>query len=399
MIKNVASIGLSLAICLLFCEIAMRIFGIAYPTFYRPDPVLGFALRPGAKGWYRKEGEGYVEVNAAGYRGIEVPPQKSAQDYRVAVLGDSFALGLEVMNAQTFAARTEKALSTCAGLEERRVSVLNFGAAGYGTAQELLLYRDKVRAYKPDVVVLAFFSGNDVRNNSRLLQADPMRPYFTLDDNALVLDDAFLTSAAYQRRTHVPLSLFYDLVNHVRLFQLVNEARQAIRYALQNAQQARQATEGETPPQQALAEAGLDLLALTSPRDKNWRDAWDVTDALVQTLAQDVRADGAQFIAMTISNAIQVSPDAAKRQAVIAALGAQDLRYADARIQALGRAHGFPVIDLAMLMQPVVAETGTYFHGFKNTAMGTGHYNADGHAFAGQALADTLCAQLTAPTP
>ncbi|HVT18767.1 MAG TPA: hypothetical protein VHQ90_21610 [Thermoanaerobaculia bacterium] len=52
--------------------------------------------------------------------------------------------------------------------------------AGYGTAQELLTLRHEVWRYAPDLVLLAFYTGNDVRNNERRLEQDPSRPYFIL---------------------------------------------------------------------------------------------------------------------------------------------------------------------------------------------------------------------------
>jgi len=42
--------------------------------------------------------------------------------------------------------------------------------SSYGTAQELLNYRYYGSKYSPDMVMLAFFAGNDVRNNSKALE-------------------------------------------------------------------------------------------------------------------------------------------------------------------------------------------------------------------------------------
>ena len=40
------------------------------------------------------------------------------------------------------------------------------GVSGYGTPSQFLYYLDKGRALQPDVVLLAFYPGNDVLNNS-----------------------------------------------------------------------------------------------------------------------------------------------------------------------------------------------------------------------------------------
>ena len=43
----------STAIALLVGEIALRIAGVSHPNFYRPDPVRGWGLLPGASGrWH-----------------------------------------------------------------------------------------------------------------------------------------------------------------------------------------------------------------------------------------------------------------------------------------------------------------------------------------------------------
>src|SRR6185295_4065220 len=47
---------------------------------------------------------------------------------------------------------------------ERRlgVTVQNYGTAGFGPQQELLVLKDYVAAHRPARVVLAFFAGNDI---------------------------------------------------------------------------------------------------------------------------------------------------------------------------------------------------------------------------------------------
>src|SRR5438445_13415775 len=70
--------------------------------------------------------------------------------------------------------------------------IINFGVSGYGTAQELQILRHRVWAYSPDMILLAFLTGNDIRNNSRALERDDRIPYFVHQGKDLVLDDRFL---------------------------------------------------------------------------------------------------------------------------------------------------------------------------------------------------------------
>src|SRR5258708_964886 len=134
---------------LLLGEAALRLAGISYPNFYRPDPDRGWALRPGAEGWWRQEGLAYVRVSSAGLRDVEHPIPKPAGRLRIAVLGDSCAEALQVPVGQTFWKLLERRLPGCPAVAGRAVEALDFGVAGYGTAQELLTLRRGVGRSRP----------------------------------------------------------------------------------------------------------------------------------------------------------------------------------------------------------------------------------------------------------
>ena len=84
---------------------------------------------------------------------------------------------------QTFCAALERALEDSLRPIGKRVEVLNFGVSGYGTAQELLMLRHYAWSYEPDAVILAFFRGNDPRNNSAELEPYKVRPFFRLENS------------------------------------------------------------------------------------------------------------------------------------------------------------------------------------------------------------------------
>jgi hypothetical protein len=71
-------------------------------------------------------------------------------------------------------------------------------------------------------------------------------------------------------------------------------------------------------------------------------------------------------------------------------LGVHDLFYPDLRIKALGDREGFPVLNLAPLLQAYAEQHKVFLHGF-GTNMGSGHWNAEGHRLAGEAIAHKLC--------
>ena len=190
----------------------------------------------------------------------------------MALLGDSYTEALQVPLEQTFGAVLERSLSECPPLVGRPIEVLNFGVSGYGTTQELLAYVDRARAFDPDVVLLAFLPGNDVRDNSKALSPSRMRPFYVLDGDQLELDDSFLDSESYAWRTSLLWKLGRRLIDDSRLMQLLNQAKNKRTAARE--QRELQATSRR----QGLGELGLDDFVLREPTTAEQREAWEITE-------------------------------------------------------------------------------------------------------------------------
>lgn len=141
---------------------------------FRLDPQLIFSLRPGA---IRTRLLGYsverVSVNSLGLRDDEVSNGDWAPGRRIIVLGDSYAFGYGVGQAQAFPNVLESLLRESGAV----VDVWNAGVPAYGTDQELVLYRDRLQAVPHDVVVLSVYE-NDVFDNI-------WHPLFSLEDGQL----------------------------------------------------------------------------------------------------------------------------------------------------------------------------------------------------------------------
>jgi hypothetical protein len=376
-------------LALLLGEAVLRVAGVSYPNFYAPDESRGWALRPGAAGWWRKEGLAWVQVSSAGLRDVEHPVAKPPGRLRIAVLGDSCVEALQVPVEQTFWKLLERQVAACPAARGRGVEVLDFGVAGYGTAQELLTLRRQVWAFQPDVVLLAFYPGNDVRNNLRALEQDPLRPYFTLDSAGnLKLDDAFRSAAGYRLRQSPAGRLLYAVYDHSRLLQLAKEGKTVVDGWIGMAR-ARGKEQGEV-----LQELGLDNAVYSPPADPDWRDAWQVTAAMVSAMRDETAAHHARFGLLILTTGIQVHPDPKARAAFAQRLGQPDLLYPNRRLAAYASQQGIAVLDLAPPLQRQATERHEYLHGFPNTPRGEGHWNARGHAAAAAQIAPWLCQNL-----
>ncbi len=89
-----------------------------------------------------------LHTDAAGFRNRSI-----AERVEVAALGDSFTDAMTMAAEAAWAAQLEQALG---------VPVRNYGTAGFGPQQELLVLKDFVVPRRPRTVVLAFFAGNDI---------------------------------------------------------------------------------------------------------------------------------------------------------------------------------------------------------------------------------------------
>ena len=361
-LANLGAMSAGLVVSFLLAEGALRIAGVRYPAFYIADRDRGFALRPGAEGVWSREGRGMVRINQAGFRGADLPAVPEPGVLRIAVLGDSFTEALQVDEQDTFVKRLEAALSEDRSCGLRRnfsgaVEVLNFGVGAYGTGQELLTWRHLAKRYRPDLVILAVYPGNDFTDNEPIPRND--RPVFVLDANdQLQIDQGFRDTTAFRWRLSLPGRLIDGLMNDSRLLQLLNEAKNRL---------ASRPSSGSVVP------------AATGATDR----AWQLTDRLIGTLASEVSADGARFAVISTSAPEQVWPNVQERP--------KQPFIKEQRLAALLKQRSIPFLPLAPALQRQADRHRLVLHGFQGQAPGHGHWNAIGHGLAATAIMPWLC--------
>jgi hypothetical protein len=384
-VKDALLLFASLVVSLFLAEAGLRIAAFSYPSFHQHDVLTGSALRPGAEGWYREEGEAYVRINRSGMRDDrQAVLEKADSVYRIAVLGDSYVEALQVDVSKTFWRLLEDKLNICRFAGDKNVVVLNFGVSGYSTAQELLALKHRVKPYHPDLVLLAFLSGNDVRDNSKLLAQSPdMRPFFRLAGAELIEDMSFRESLRFRLEASLLSRGFKRAADYSRVVQLLNKAMKVVARPLL------------APRTDAAAreEIGLDDRVYLSRPSEVWEDAWRVTEALVKAIREEANQQGARFLLVTLSNPGQVPPDTKVMQRHAAWLGETDLFYPERRLRAFVNKEAFDAVFLAEPFARHAAEHKVYLHGFPNTQLGGGHWNESGHALAADLIAQHLCAQ------
>ena len=281
------------------------------------DPDLGWRGRPNTEGLYVLKADGVrtpFRYNNLGYRDEDVLPKRNGQK-RILILGDSFVENLEVEYEHVFHEIMESQLQQ----EDDRFEAVALGSQGYSNSQELLAFRRYHELIDAEVVLTAFYTGNDFEDNER-------RTFAYLDDQgSLVFPEnkpsaLKLRTEAFKRWIYESSYLVYWLKNTI----------QAVAHVQMG------------DPSKSVGES-----------DERYQ--MQITRALLSKLHQDVTETGAR-------HAIVIFPSREE-------LAANELERVDF-VQAFCNEHGVPCLSLASALK---ADEHYLEHDF--------HFNLEGHRF------------------
>ena len=389
-LKNLALLLASLFCGLLFIELALRLPGLSYPLFMQPDANLGWSFRPHLSGWSRNENIAYLRTNRFGFRGADWPEQPASETMRIAVLGNSFVNSSNLADEHVLTSVIEKRLAACPALANHSAEVLNFGVSGYGTAQQYLLLQQRVASFRPNLVLLALYVGNDVMNNSLALSAENQkaRPYFVeLPSGELRLDTSFRDIDTF--RQAIGSDWQRRLVNKSHVLQTLKQLYVAKSVATspvepQNNYAAQ--TPVYFPPESSQL--------FSSPPNEMWLSAWSVTEKLLLLMRDWVLQHNLDFGLVIIPAPIQSLPGEDERRAAAHAFNVAELDYPTKRISQLAAQNGIPYLSLLEPFRAYGDRERDYLYGFP-PALGSGHLNATGSHVGGKLIADWLCGRLS----
>ncbi|MEW6269111.1 MAG: SGNH/GDSL hydrolase family protein [Thermodesulfobacteriota bacterium] len=351
-------------------EIVARLVGFEFRPhmrnrvyFAQPDRLLGWRNRPGVAGPYGgDEFLTWVTINAAGQRGPLHPIERVPGRRRIAFLGDSQTWGDGVADDQTFVAH----------LDGGDVEVLSFACPGWGTDQQLLALWSDASRYAPDVVVLATFVGNDLRDNLSRGTFQYPKPYFTIEgDGSLRLDGV---PVPYSRAMHALIEAYRVVMRRSAVLNAIAEISRKD-WTAQSA--------AAVQPSVALAQSVY--TAEPSPEDVQ---RLLLTSRLMLEVARHARAIGAQPVVLIIPELwqVEVYNDPALRRR-LADAGA-DFRRPQRVLRAAMEDAGIELIDALPALARAsrhLARRGehTYYSEWR-------HLNANGHAVLARLLAARL---------
>ncbi len=298
-----------------------------------------FGTRPNSLGFYDEE---WTAQAAPGVR-------------RVAVLGDSYTVGM-VPFADNYVTIADESLGP--GIE-----LLNLGIVHTSVPEYVEVLRSEALRLRPELVVLSFYIGNDIH-----------------EDWAT----GFFTSAGSKT------------VHALRVLLLVSRSSEPYQQVMSGEAMIREEPDGTRTELPLMTEEKhvdrewkhLDALFRDPPHHRT-RRAWRDTERAIRDFVALCRAQGLPVVATIAPDEIQVVPALFERVAREHGepTSAFDLEYPNRRLAALFAELGVPVLDFLPALRAAEAQAPTYH-------LRAVHWNRHGNAAAAAALEPWLAQQL-----
>ncbi|NQU42295.1 hypothetical protein HQ520_03360 [bacterium] len=159
------AVVVGLALPLLLIEGALRILWRApllqfAPDSIRNDPHTSVALVADYDGVHHTpEFQVHHSTNSHGLRDVEHSYEKLANTWRILAIGDSYVQGHGVEYDEMFLTLAERQMAPPDGFED--VEIVKAGVGGWGPENEYEYLVNEGYRYRPDLVVVVFYTGND----------------------------------------------------------------------------------------------------------------------------------------------------------------------------------------------------------------------------------------------
>ena len=327
-----------------------------------------------------------IATNAQGFRDRNHSLHKPKGAVRIAVLGDSFTWGSGVEAGEIFTARLETLLRERTGNPE--IEVFNYGVTWTGPVYYARVFEAAAARYRPDIVVVASYAGNDVADALR--ESRQRAPRFATIARIRELQErvrskpASLSFGWASQQADNPATLPALLRVGARAgipADTITARYNALPESLRAAALAYRVNPFNLAEAITDPESVLENLLLEGDEAE---EAWDSTETALERLESAIARRGAQMVLVAIPAAPQVGPQywwAARLglrldERLLAETPVQD------RMGRFASTHGVPYIDLLPSLRAEPDRT-LYFEQ-------DGHWTPAGHEIAARVIADSL---------
>jgi hypothetical protein len=268
------------------------------PTHVQCNEDVGYTFIPNKE--FEIEAEAWTErplipvkINSIGFRDKEHSYEKPPGVSRVIVLGDSFIAAIQVPIEQTIPSLLENKLNS---VGQKKFEVFNFGIGGIGTSHEYLISKHYGLKYKPDLVILAFFAGNDIwEDQVKFLQPQLSCHYFFVFNGSGELEQRSFTESELEPSTPFALVLKSFFPRSFSFFmEKIRNNRELYSFLIDRG---------------VVAERSLPSDVYGIEYSPEWKEAWNITEALILKIKEESEMNGAKFVLVSIAQREQVSSD------------------------------------------------------------------------------------------
>ncbi|NUQ61748.1 MAG: hypothetical protein HUU20_04620 [Pirellulales bacterium] len=360
---RLALLACTLSGTLLVLEAATRLLTDTTPSLMERNPIVGQRFLPCFEGEVYDDEAGrevFLRFSRDGLRGPDRPREKPAGIRRLAIFGDSMVASVGVDEADSMTARLERMLND----RQRGVrwEVLNCGVSGSSTGQQMVLYREVVSQYRPEIVLGAFFVGNDLCDNSCRLSSNP-RIYFDLDASGNLVQLPFSAKRAIAGQWLNRHSRFYVWQKN----------------AMNNARHRVSAGAGAISPGDWV---------FCSRESQDIAHAWQLTAALLAQFQREVENRGGRFAVVLVPSAMQVCDDCFQ---ALVSNAREDSPYFDPlhpnrRLAEICRRAGIPLWPLTDDFRRAAPSADSRIVSERLFLKGVGHFNEQGSLVAARSI-------------
>ena len=369
-ILNIFVLIITILILLLVFEVSLRIF---YPQFvlkkshieasipiYKNGENIPWELKPLSEAKHSNIFEEYntsIKINNFGLRDNKFNARLDKNTKRILLLGDSFTFGFGVEQEETYGSILENLLN-------KNYTILNAGVGGYSLDMEYIYLKEKGLKFNPDIVIVGFFIGNDVRDidSHKWVELDEKKLPKKIASNKVYIDNQSRLRAIGDedviKDNSFPilynLNVFLSYKFHIYIF--FKDRLKILFYKLTG------------------QEESFEKSIYRSYYDNETELLWKKTEDILLEMNQLVGENGKPFVIALIPSRDQLNKE-------------KDDTYSftnpNRRLVNFGKGHNLIIIDLLPYFKEINNSKKFYYE--KDS-----HWNSDGHKFAGKKIYERL---------
>jgi len=364
-IFRVLLVFISLFIFVILAELAVRILSNIQPPLKIKDREIGEKYIPNySKKIFINESQQYVTLkfNKDGFRGKNRSYKKPQNTCRIAILGDSQIAAIATKTEETLVYQLEKKLNQ--QHPDITWEVFNFGITAASTAQELVLFRKLVTKYNPDIVICAYYIGNDFSDNYDKLSTYP-RIYMDMDQNGDLYVKPFLT---------VRKKISTWLNRHSRFYVWQKHTTNILADKLKKSDTFYKVREGK--------------LIFMNKDSKKLNYAWKLNEKIIHTFHKEVLQETGYFLFVVIPNSHQLYHDRWKSFVVKDPDARPYLNadYPDQKLSEILKKKNIDSVFLRRRLEDYIDNRPHYEPDAQVLYNGTGHLNEKGQKIATETI-------------